>query len=141
MEKVMSLGFYNCLHTNWRPFIDLNRLNTFFKVAKLKSPVSIRATLTRGEWVPSIDLSDASLHISIHPSSRKFLRFIHQAVVYQFTSLPFGLATAPQVFTMIVKEVKLLALSRGIRLQQYLDNWFNRAPSQRERGFKMQRPL
>ena len=32
--------------------------------------------------------------------------------VFQFTSLPFGLATASQVFTMIVKEVKLMALKR-----------------------------
>ena len=52
--------------------------------------------------------------------------------VFQFTSLPFGLATAPQVFTMIVKEVKLMALSRGIRLHQYLDDWLIRAQSQEE---------
>ena len=64
--------------------------------------------------VSSIDLSDAYLHISIHPNSRKYLRFCCKSQVFQFTSLPFGLATAPQVFTMIVKEVKLMALSRGL---------------------------
>ena len=47
-------------------------------------------------------------------------------------SLPFGLATAPQVFTMIVKEVKLMALSRGLRLHQYLDDWLIRSQSQEE---------
>ena len=52
--------------------------------------------------------------------------------VFQFTSLPFGLATAPQVFTMIVQEVKLMALTRGIRLHQYLDDWLIRAQSQEE---------
>ena len=52
--------------------------------------------------------------------------------VFQFTSLPFGLATAPQVFTMIVKEVKLMALSRGLRLHQYLDDWVIRSQSQEE---------
>ena len=51
-------------------------------------------------------------------------------VSVHFPSLPFGLATAPQVFTMIVKEVKLMALSRGIRLHQYLDDWPIRAQSQ-----------
>ena len=50
----------------------------------------------------------------------------------QFTSLPFGLATAPQVFTMIVKEVKLMALSRGLRIHQYLDDWLIRSQSQEE---------
>ena len=52
--------------------------------------------------------------------------------MFQFTSLPFGLATAPQVFTMIVKEVKLMALSRGLRLHQYLDHWLIRSQSQEE---------
>ena len=33
---------------------------------------------------------------------------------------------------MIVKEVKLMALTRGIRLHQYLDNWLVRAQSQEE---------
>ena len=52
--------------------------------------------------------------------------------MFQFTFLPFGLATAPQVFTMIVKEVKLMALSRGLRLHQYLDDWLIRSQSQEE---------
>ena len=85
-----------------------------------------------GEWVSSIDLSDAYLHIPIHPNSRKYLRFCYKAQVFQFTSLPFGLATAPQVFTMIVKEVKLMALSRGLRIHQYLDDWLIRSQSQEE---------
>ena len=48
-----------------------------------------------GEWVSPIDLSDAYLHIPIHPNSRKYLRFCHRSQVFQFTSLPFRLATAP----------------------------------------------
>ena len=85
-----------------------------------KQAQHIRASLVPGEWVSSVDLS--YLHIPIHPNSRKYLRFCHRSQVFQFTSLPFGLATAPQVFTMIVKEVKLMALSTGLRLHQYLDD-------------------
>ena len=66
------------------------------------------------------------------PNLRKYLRFCYRSQVFQFTSLPFGLATALQVFTMIVKEVKLMALSRGLRLHQYLDNWQIRSYSQEE---------
>ena len=95
-------------------------------------PESIRTSLIPGEWVSSIDLSDAYLHIPIHPNSRKYLRFCYKSQVFQFTSLPFGLATAPQVFTMIVKEVKLMALSRGLRVHQYLDDWLIRSQSQEE---------
>ena len=127
VENVKSLGFYSGLflvpkpHQRWRPVIDLSRLNTFLHVEKFKM-----------EWVSSIDLSDAYLHIPIHPNSRKYLRFCYRSQVFQFTSLPFGLATAPQVFTIIVKEVKLMALSRGLRLHQYLDDWLIRSQSQEE---------
>ena len=140
VENVKSLGFYSRLfivpnpHQRWRPVIDLSRLNTFLHVEKFKmeTPESIRTSLIPGEWVASIDLSDADLHIPIHPHSRKYLRFCHRSQVFQFTSLPFGLATAPQVFTMIVKEVKLMALSKELRLHQYLDDWLIRSQSQEE---------
>ena len=61
----------------------------------METPESIRTSLIPGEWVSSIDLSDSYLHIPIHPLSRKYLRFCHKSQVFQFTSLPFGLATAP----------------------------------------------
>ena len=140
VENVKSLGFYSRLfvvpkpHQRWRPVIDLSRLNTFLQVEtfKMETPESIRTSLIPGEWVSSIDLSDAYLHIPIHSLSRKYLRFCHRSQVFQFTSIPFGLATAPQVFTMMVKEVELMALSRGLRLHQYLDDWLIRSQSQEE---------
>ena len=138
VENVKCLGFYCRLflvpkpHQRWRPVIDLSRLNTFLHVEKFKmeTPESIRTSLIPGEWVSSIDLSDDYLHILIHPNSRKYPRFCYMSQVFQFTSLTFGLATAPQVFAMIVKEVKLMALSRGLRLHQYLDDWLIRSQSQ-----------
>ena len=63
------------------------------------------------------------------PKLNKYLRFCHRFQVFQFISLPFRLATAPQVFTMIVK---LMALSRGFRFHQYLDDWLIRFQSQEE---------
>ena len=83
MENVKSLWFYSRLflvpkpRQRWRPIIDLSRLNTFLHVEKFKmeTPESIRTSLIPGEWVSSIDLSDAYLHIPIHPNSRKYLRF------------------------------------------------------------------
>ena len=68
-----------------------------------------------------------------HPPKLKEVPIIeYKSQVFQFTSLPFGLTTAPQVFTMIVNEVKLIALTRGIRLHQYLDDWLIRAQSWEE---------
>ena len=114
----------------WRPVINLSRLNTFLHVEKfkMKTPESIRTSLIPGEWVSSIG------HLPSHPHPsplKENLRFCHRSPVFQFSSLPFGLSTAPQVFT-IVKEVKLTALSRGLRLHQYLDNWLIRSQSREE---------
>ena len=99
VENVKSLGFYSRLflvpkpHQRWRPVIDLSRLSTFLHIEKFKmeTPESIRTSLIPGEWVSSIDLSDAYLHIPIHPNSRKYLRFCHrsqESQVFQFTSFP-----------------------------------------------------
>ena len=68
-------------------------------------------------------------HIPIQEQSRKYLRFHAQGRTYQFKALPFGLSTAPLEFTVVAKEVKLMAIHRGIRIHQYLDDWLMRARS------------
>ena len=55
------------------------------------------------------------------------MRFHLQGRSYQFKALPFGLSTAPMEFTVVAKEVKLMALQKGIRTYQYLDDWLVRA--------------
>ena len=55
------------------------------------------------------------------------MRFHIQGESYQFKALPFGLSTAPMEFTVVAKEVKLMALQRGIRTHQYLNDWLVRA--------------
>ena len=57
------------------------------------------------------------------------MHFHIQDKSYQFKALPFGLSTAPMEFTVVAKEVKFLALQRGIRIHQYLDDWVVRARS------------
>ena len=55
------------------------------------------------------------------------MRFHLQGRSYQFKALPFGLSTAPMEFTVVAKEVKLMALQKDIRIHQYLDDWLVRA--------------
>ena len=69
----------------------------------METPESIRTSLIPGEWVLSIDLSDVLPQVEGVP--------VHLP--------PFRTSHSPQVFTMIVKEVKLMALSRVLRLHQY----------------------
>ena len=71
--------------------------------------------------------TDAYFHVPIHQKFQKYLRFHVQGQAYQFRALPFGIATAPLEFTRVVKEVKFIALSQGVRIHQYLDDWLVRA--------------
>ena len=141
VEKVVvksSLAFYNRLflvpkpNRKWRPILDLSKLNLFLTTStfKMETPETIWLSLQKGEWVTSLDFSDVYFHIPIAQRSRKYLRFHLNKVNFQFTSLPFGLAMALLEFTKVVKEVKLMAQARGIRIHQYLDDWLLRAPCQ-----------
>ena len=116
----------------WRPILDLSQLNLYLAptMFKMETPETIRLSLQQGEWVTSLDFSDAYFHIPISHRSRKYLRFHFKGQTFQFTALPFGLSTAPLEFTKVVKEVQLMAQARGIRIHQYLDNWLLRAPCQ-----------
>ena len=95
----------------------------------METPETIRMSLQQGEWVTSMDFKDAYFHIPIQEQSRKYLRFHVEGRTYQFKALPFGLSTAPLKCTVVAKEVKLMAIHKGIRIHQYLDDWLVRATS------------
>ena len=87
-----------------------------------ETPESIHTSFRKGEWVTSIDLSDVYLHLPIHPQSRKFLRFHHKGVLYQFSS-PSGVhRTSKGSKTLCTKK-------QGIRIHQYLEDWLIRSSS------------
>ena len=134
LERVLdtsSPGFYSRLFVvpkpggRWRPVIDLKALNWYIKCPKFKmeSVLSIWGALLPGRFTISLDLQDAYFHVPIHPSSRKYLRFCHKGQVFQFKALPFGLCTAPWVFTRVMSALKEHVHGRGHQLHLYLDDW------------------
>ena len=103
VQKKNSLGFYSRFflvpkpENICRPIIDLSVVNTYLYVPtfKMETAEVIPASLQTGEWVASIDLTDAYFHVPIHPKFPKYLRFHVQGQAYQFRALPFRIATAP----------------------------------------------
>ena len=130
-----SPGFYSRLFTvpkasgGWRPVIDLSALNRYVECPhfQMETADSIRRSIQPGEWVTSIDISDAYYHIPVAPAIRKYFRFVIEGTVYQFRSLPFGLNTAPREFTKILEPLLRSLRDRGIRVHAYLDDWAVRA--------------
>ena len=60
------------------------------------------------------------------------MRFLWEGKLYQFAALPFGLASAPRLFTKLMKPVVAILRSIGVRLLIYLDDiiLFNQCPNQ-----------
>ncbi|XP_067650905.1 uncharacterized protein [Haliotis asinina] len=81
----------------------------------------------RGDWLTSIDLKDAYLHVPMHPEFQKYLRFSFDGVCYQFRVLPFGITTAPRVITQLMLIRVQVARSQGRCCHPYLDDWLLRA--------------
>lgn len=131
-------GFYSNLFTvpkkdgSLRPILDLKLLNRHVRVQhfRMESLRSVVASLEQGEFLVSIDIKDAYLHIPIAESHQRFLRFAVGSAHFQFIALPFGLATAPRVFTKVLAPLMALLRARGIAVIPYLDDLLIKAPSQ-----------
>lgn len=118
----------------WRPVLNAKPLNHFvycpsFKMEGMKD---VKDLLRPGDWLTKVDLSDAYLHVPMHPESRQFLQFSWQNKRYQFRAMPFGLSIAPRIFTKVMRVVAQHLRSQGVRLVVYLDDILVLASSREE---------
>ena len=138
VTNVKSLGFYSRLFLvpkktgDLRPVIDLSTLNRHMVVPhiKMETQGSVQSAIRSQEWTVSIDIWDAYLHVPMHQAVRKYLRFVVNKKVYQFTCLPFGLTTSPREFTKLLRPVVSLLRQQGVKLHVYLDDWLIRADTE-----------
>lgn len=71
----------------------------------------------------TLDMEDAYLLVPICEEHRKFLRFQWRKTTYQFTALPFGLSTAPYIFTKVIRPVITHLRKKGFQSVVYLDDF------------------
>ena len=109
---------------SWRPVINLKRFNQFVlsQHFKMESVRTVKAIIQKGDWLVKLDLKDAYLSVPIHKDHQKYLRFRWENRAWQFRALPFGLSSAPQTFTKLLKPVVSTLRRLGIRLILYLDD-------------------
>jgi len=107
-----------------RPILNLKQFNHCLRKARFKmnSLETIISVMDSGLWLASVDLKDAYFHIGIRKEHRKYLRFCWQGKLYEYTVLPFGLSTAPRVFTKILAPVIEWLRRKGVQLYAYLDD-------------------
>lgn len=118
----------------WRPVINLRELNTHiaYHHFKMEGIRTVKGLMQSGDWLVKLDLKDAYLSVRVDPGHRHWLRFQWQNQIYQFDTLPFGLSSAPFVFTKLLKPVVAVLRQAGIRLVLYLDDMIIMAKSVHE---------
>ena len=84
--------------------------------------------ITQDDYLTKIDLKDAYLAVPIYPSHRRFLCFRWKGENYQCAALPFGLSSAPRIFTKLLRPVMAKLRSLGVKLMVYIDDILLAAP-------------
>ena len=114
------------LDKRWRLILDVSELNKFIVAKKftMETVQKIRQTIMPGLFATSIDLTDAYHHIPIHPNFQNFLAFQVADRKFKYVAMPFGLSSAPQVFTEVMTPIKIFARENfGGYVFQYNDDW------------------
>ena len=86
----------------------------------MEGPQVVKSLTQQGDFLTKLDLKDAYYALPIHPSHRKYLKFIYQDRTYEFQCLPFGLSSAPRAFTKTLKPVLAVLQSMGIWVMIYI---------------------
>ena len=85
--------------------LNLKKLNLYATKAHFKMDTlhTITKLIEKDCFMASIDLKDAYYSVPITRTDRKYLRFLWQGTLFQFTCLPNGLSCAPRKFTKLLK--------------------------------------
>ncbi|GAQ93302.1 reverse transcriptase [Klebsormidium nitens] len=123
---VSPLGVVPKAENKLRLILDLRFLNQFLQVPKFRyeSLKMIPELCQPHDFLFTIDLKAGYHHIDIFEPHWKYLGFQWQGQYFVFTQLPFGLAPACYVFTMVMRQLTMSWRERGYRLVHYIDDFF-----------------
>jgi hypothetical protein len=123
---VSPLGVVPKAEDKLRLILDLRFLNQFLQATTFKydSIRMISELCLPQHLLFTIDLKAGYHHIDVYEPHWKYLGFQWQGQCYVFTQLPFGLAPACYVFTMLMRQLTKSWRARGYRLVHYIDDFF-----------------
>lgn len=107
-----------------RVILNLKQLNKhiIYNHFKMENLDMVKDMIFKDDFLASIDLTDAYFCVRIHDDDTKYLRFIWNDTLFEYTCLPFGYSAAPRLFTKITKPVLAELHSLGIRVSIFIDD-------------------
>ena len=108
----------------FRLVFNLKNLNQFVEEFhfKLEDYRTVCNLIEQDCFMCVVDQENAYHVLPIIEAHRKYLRFIWNNIIYQYTCLPFGLSSAPYIFTKIMKPVISYLRERGHTSVTFLDD-------------------
>jgi hypothetical protein len=120
---------------SYRPVLNLKPLNlhTAPKHFKMEGMPVVKESLQEGDWMCTVDLSDAFFHVPLHPEHQRFFQFRWDGLLYQYLCCPFGWSRSPQWFQAFTSHIAKICRSKyQIRLIVYLDDFLVLGKSKQE---------
>ena len=110
--------------TGSRLILDVSALNQFLVIPpfSMTNHSVLRQSLSPPVWLGSLDLKDAYLHVPIRQNLHKFLALSCWGRLFFFRALPFGLATAPWLFTTLIESALTVLRKEGLSILGYIDD-------------------
>lgn len=124
-------SFYSRQILSRRLVIDLSALNKRIPCPtfSMTTASKLRGSLPTATWFTTLDISNAFLHVPLHPRFRKYVAFSLRNQLYFFTVTPFGLNISPLIFTKRSRFPLNILHRQGISCSVYLDDWLIWAPN------------
>lgn len=120
--------------------MNLKKLNSFidtehFKLEDIRTACKL---ISKNCFMSSIDLKEAYFSVPIADKYKKYLRFTFDGHLFEFNALPYGLCTAPFVFTKLLKPVCTYLRINNIIMTCYLNDsiYFHKSKRQCEENVK-----
>ena len=86
--------------------------------------VKVVLALGRGTRLAKFDIQSAYRIIPVHPLDRQLLGMMWNGQLYVDTALPFGLRSAPKIFTAVADALQFILQKKGAhRVLHYLDDF------------------
>ena len=109
---------------SYRMILNLSDLNEMIEYHKFKMDTLLSAVslITPNCYMASIYYKDAYYSVPIRRDQRKWLRFMFQGELYEFTCLPNGLTSGPRLFTKVTKPLFATLREKGHLNSPYIDD-------------------
>ena len=110
-----------------RLILNLKETNKFVENFhfKMETITTILNLVRQNCYMGSIDIKDAYYSVPVCEEDKKYLKFIFDGQLFQFTCLPNGLCSGPRKFTKLLKGPLASLREIGHVISEYIDDIFN----------------